>query len=258
LAVERNGRWVYTANYNNGTVAALPIQSDGSLGEASAFVQHNGGSVDRERQKGPHAHATVLSPDNRYMLVADLGLDQVLAYPIDSESGGINVREPIVTKVTPGSGPRHLVFRPDGKFVYVLGEMSCTVTSYKYNAQRATFEEPQTVSTLPDGFNGIKSGAEIAIRGNVLYASNRGPDTIAAFRIDPASGRLTPAGQTPTKGKTPRNFAIDPTGNWLLASNQDSDTVVPFKINPTNGALTPTGDPWPVSSPVCVVFSAVK
>jgi 6-phosphogluconolactonase len=257
LVVERNGRWVYTANYNNGSVAALPIQGDGSLGQASAFVQHSGSSVDSNRQKGPQAHATVLSPDNRYVLVADLGLDQVLAYPIDADSGGMNVREPVVTKVTPGSGPRHLAFRPDGKFVYVLGEMSCTVTSYKYNAQRGLLEDPQTVSTLPDGFNGTKSGAEIAIRGNTLYASNRGPDTIASFRIDPASGRLTAAGQTPTQGKTPRNFAIDPTGNWLVAANQDSETVVPFKIN-ANGALSPGGEPWAISGPVCVVFSSAK
>ena len=258
LVVERNGRWVYTANYNNGSVAALPIQSDGSLGEASAFVQHSGSSVNPQRQKGPHAHDTVLSPDNRYVMVADLGLDQVLAYPIDPDSGGINVREPVVTKVTPGMGPRHLVFRPDGKFVYVLGEMSCTVNAYKYTAQRAHLEEVQSISTLPEGYTGNKSGAEIAIRGNFLYASNRGPDSIAIFRIDSGTGRLTAAGHTPTQGKTPRNFAISPSGNWLLAANQDSESVVPFKINGSNGALTPSGDPWSVGSPVCVVFSAVK
>jgi 6-phosphogluconolactonase len=258
LVVEHNGRWVYTANYNNGSVAALPIHRDGSLGEASAVVQHAGSSVNPQRQKGPHAHDTVLSPDNRYLMVADLGLDEVLAYPIDPDSGGINVREPVVTKVTPGMGPRHMVFRQDGKFLYVNGEMSCTVNAYKYTPQRARLEEVQTISTLPSGFTGSKSGAEIAIHGNFLYASNRGHDSIATFRIDSASGHLTAIGHTPTQGKTPRNFAFTPDGNWLLAANQDSDNVVPFKVNGGTGALTPSGEPWSVGSPVCVVFSPVK
>ena len=138
IVVERQGRWAYTANYNNGSVAAFPIQPDGSLVEATVFAQHSGSSIDKSRQAGPHAHATVLSPDNRFLMVADLGLDQILAYPIDADSGGLNVRDVIVTKVTPGSGPRHLAFRGDGKFAYVLSEMAATVTSYKYNAQRAT------------------------------------------------------------------------------------------------------------------------
>ena len=258
LAVERGGRWVYVANYSSGSVAAFPIQSDGSLGEASAFAQHSGSSVNPQRQKGPHAHDTVLSPDNRFVLVADLGLDQILAYPIEADSGGMNVRDPIVNKMAAGSGPRHLVFRPDGKFVYVLSEMGCTVTSYKYSPQRALFEDPQAVSTLPEGYTGNKSGAEIAIRGNFLYASNRGHDSIATFRIDPASGHLSAAGHTATQGKTPRNFAIDPTGGYLIAANQDSDNVVLFRLDGRTGGLTPTGEVWNVGAPVCVAFSNVK
>jgi 6-phosphogluconolactonase len=257
LAVERGGRWAYTANYNSGSVAAFPIKPDGALGEATVFAQHSGSSV-TPRQKGPHAHSTVLSPDNRYVMVCDLGLDQVLSYPIEGDSGGLNVRDVVVTKAAPGSGPRHLVFRPDGKFVYVLGELNATVTCYKYTPQRALFEEPQSVSMLPEGYTGPKSGAEIAIRGNFLYASNRGHDSIAIFRIDPASGHLTPAGHTSTQGKTPRNFAIDPTGSFLLASNQDSDNIVLFRIDGRTGGLTPTGEIWNVASPVCTVFSNVK
>jgi 6-phosphogluconolactonase len=242
LVVERGGRWVYTANYNNGSIAALPVQSDGSLGEATVYAQHSGSSVNAERQKGPHAHATVLSPDNRWLFVADLGLDQVIAYPIEGDSGGLNVRDAIVLKMTPGSGPRHLAFRGDGKYVYVLGEMSSTVT----------------ISMLPDGYNGPKSGAEIAVRGAFLYASNRGHNSIATFKIDGATGHLTAAGHTPTQGKTPRNFAIDPTGGFLLAANQDSNNVVLFRVDGKSGALTPSGEVWSVDAPVCVAFSNVK
>jgi 6-phosphogluconolactonase len=258
LVVERGGRWVYTANYNNGSIAALPVQPDGSLGEATVFAQHSGSSVNPQRQKGPHAHATVLSPDNRYLFVADLGLDQVLAYPVEADSGGLNVRDAIVFKMAPGSGPRHLAFRPDGKYVYVLGEMSASVTGYRYTAQRPAFDDPQTLSMLPEGYSGNKSGAEIAIRGPFLYASNRGHDSIATFKIDPPTGHLALAGHTPTQGKTPRNFAVDPTGGYLLAANQDSNNVVLFRIDAKSGGLTPTGEVWSVDAPVCVVFSNVK
>ncbi len=257
VAVDRTGRWAYAANYNSGSVAAFPIKSDGSLGDASVFVQHTGSSVNPQRQKGPHAHNVVLSPDNRYLLVADLGLDQVLVYPVEGESGGFNSRDPAVVKLARGSGPRHIAFRPDGKFVYVLTEMANTVTCFRYGAARATFEEMQTISTLPEGYNGPHSGAEIAIRNGHLYASNRGQDSIAAFRIDPSTGTLTPAGHTPTQGKTPRNFAIDPTGGYLLAANQDSDSVVLFRID-SRGGLAPAGEEWDIGSPVCVAFSGVK
>jgi 6-phosphogluconolactonase len=257
IAVDRSGRWLFVANYNGGSVAAYSIQENGSIGEATAFSQHSGSSVS-PRQKGPHGHATVLTPDNRFVAVADLGLDEVLVYPIDPQAGGLATKDAGIAKLPPGSGPRHLVFRPDGKFVYVLNEINPSVTSFRYIPQRGAFEDPQTVSTLPEGYNGNKSGAEIAIRGNFLYTSNRGHDSIAIFKIDPASGRLTPAGHVPTQGKTPRNFAIDPTGQYLLAANQDSDNIVLFRIDGSTGGLTPTGEVWNVGSPVCVAFSVVK
>lgn len=258
VAVDRSGRWAYAANYNSGSVAAFPIKGDGSLGEASVFVQHTGSSVNPQRQRGPHAHEVVLSPDNRYLLVADLGLDQVLVYPVEGESGGFNSRDAAQVKLAPGSGPRHIAFRPDGKFVYVITEMANTVTAFRYGATRASFEEIQTISTLPAGYNGPHSGAEIAVHNGHLYASNRGQDSIAVFRIDPNTGTLTPGGHTPTQGKTPRNFAIDPTGGYLLAANQDSDSVVLFRIDGGTGGLVPAGETWDIGSPVCVAFSSVK
>jgi 6-phosphogluconolactonase len=258
LAIDRSGKWLFAANYNGGSVAAFPVREDGTVGEATVFAQHSGKSVNPQRQAGPHAHATVLSPDNRFVLVADLGMDEVLVYPIDHNAGGLAINDAGVVKLPPGSGPRHLVFRPDGKFVYVLNEITATVTTFRYIPQRGALEDPQTISMLPDGYNGPKSGAEIAIRGAFLYASNRGHDSIAIFHIDPATGRLTAAGHVATQGKTPRNFAIGPSGNYLLASNQDSDNIVMFRIDGRTGGLTPTGDVWNVGGPVCVVFSAVK
>jgi 6-phosphogluconolactonase len=260
LTTDRSGKFLFVANYDNGSVASFPIHDDGSLGEASAFIQHSGSSVNQQRQKGPHAHCTVMAPDNRYVFVADLGMDQVLGYRFDPQRGGMATDEPAITKLPPGSGPRHVAFRPDGRFLYVLGEMACTVTAYRYDAARGSTEEMQTVPTLPADFQGTKSGAEIAVHrsGNYLYASNRGHDTIAVFRIDLTSGKLTPGGNVPTRGKTPRAFSIDPTGTWLFAANQDSDNMSMFRIDLKTGGLNPVGDPVDVFSPVSVVFAATK
>jgi len=260
LTTDRSGRWLFAANYNTGSVAAFPIKEDGSLGDASAFVQHTGSSANPQRQKGPHAHSVTMSPDNHFVFAADLGLDQVLGYRFDPGRGGMATDDPTVTKIAPGSGPRHVAFRPDGRFLYVLNEMLCTITALRYDAAKGTTEELQTVPTIPADFTGNKSGAEIAVHrsGNYVFVSNRGHDTIATFRSDPTSGKLTLIGHTPTRGKTPRNFGIDPTGNWLFAANQDSDTMSLFRIDAKSGNLTPVGDPLEVFAPVCVVFSAIK
>ena len=260
LTTDRTGKWLYAANYGTGSVAAFPVHDDGSLGESSAFVQHTGSGANPQRQRGPHAHMTLMAPENRYVFVADLGLDQVLGYPVDANRGGMATDAPVITKIAPGSGPRHMAFRPDGKFLYVLNEILCTVTALRYDAMHGTTEEIQTIPTLPADFTGTKSTAEIAAHrnGNLLYASNRGHDTIAAFRIDSASGKLTLIGHTPTRGKTPRNFAIDPTGAWLFAANQDSDNMSVFRLDAKTGSLSPAGEPVEVFAPVCVVFAAAK
>jgi 6-phosphogluconolactonase len=257
LAVDKTGKWLFVANYNSGSVAAFPIHEDGSLGEASAFFQHAGSSVNKERQSGPHAHVVALSPDNRFVLVADLGLDRVFTYRIDSAKGGLAPNDPPFVKLAPGSGPRHVAFRPDAKFVYSLNEMLSTVTTFRYDASRGSLKELQTLSTLPKGWNGTSTTAEIVVHpnGRFVYTSNRGDDSIAIFRIDPSHGTLTFVDRTPTQGKTPRNFAIDPSGTFLLAANQDSGSVVTFRIDPKIGRLTPTGDVQNVPSPVCILFT---
>jgi 6-phosphogluconolactonase len=257
LELDRSGKWLFVANYGGGSVAAFPVHDDGTLGEASAFFQHAGASVNKARQSGPHAHETVVSPDNKFVLAADLGLDKVFTYRLDPAKGGLAPGEPPFAATAPGLGPRHLAFRPDGKFVYVLSEMLSSVTAFRYEARRGTLAEQQTLSTLPEGFSGDNSGAEIAAHpgGKFLYSSNRGDDSIAIFRIDAAKGTLTSAGRVSTQGKTPRGFAIDPAGRFLVAGNQNSGTVVVFRIDQQTGGLTPTGTVLQVGSPVSVVFS---
>jgi 6-phosphogluconolactonase len=257
---DRTGKWLFVANYNSGSIAALPVHEDGRLGEAATFVQHSGASADPQRQAGPHAHSVNISPDNRFLLVADLGLDEVLTYKFDATRGALIRNNPPFAKIAAGSGPRHLAFGPDEKFVYLLSEMKATVTTMAYNKSHGTLTGIQTLSTLPNDLSGPKSGAEIAVHpnGKFLYASNRGHESIAIFDIDPKKGTLTSGTWVATRGKSPRHFAIDPTGTFLFAANQDSNNVVVFRIDPKTGGLTPTGDVLEVGSPVCVVFAAVQ
>jgi len=257
LTVDRSGRHVLVANYTGGSVASLPIQADGSLGTASAFVQHRGSGPNRERQQGPHAHAVELDDANRHALVADLGLDQVLIYRFDAKTGALAPSRPPHASVAPGAGPRHLAFGRDGRRLYVLNEMALTVTVFRYD--RGRLSEEQTVSTLPEGTEPrpADSGAEIQVHpgGRFLYVSNRGPDTISAFAIDAATGLLSAVGHVPSGGRTPRSFCLDPTGRYLLAANQRSDSVVVYGIDPRTGRLAPTGQVLAVGAPVCLAFA---
>ena len=260
ISLDKTGKYVLVANYDGGSVAVFPLLDDGRLGKASAFVQHHGSSVNKERQEGPHAHYIQVSEDNRYAFAVDLGLDEVLTYRFDGRTGALTPNDPPFAKIKAGSGPRHLAFSADRKLVYVVNELGSTVTALAYQAERGTFREIGTVSTLPRDFSGENDTAEIAVdpTGKFLYASNRGHDSIAMFAMDPAKGTLTPAGQVSTKGKTPRNFAIDPTGEYLLAANQNSDGIVVFRIDRKTGGLTATGQEVKVPAPVCIVFVAAN
>jgi 6-phosphogluconolactonase len=259
VSVDKTGRNALTANYGGGSVAVLPIEKDGRLREASAFVQHTGSSVVRERQERPHAHSIDLSPDNRFALVADLGLDQVLVYRFDADKGSLAANDPAFARLHPGAGPRHLAFHPAGRFAYVINELASTVSVFAYAAESGTLKELQTVSTLPEGFAGRNSTAEIQVHpsGKFLYGSNRGHDSIAVFGIDSRKGTLKLIENTPTQGKTPRYFGLDPSGDYLFAANQNSGTVVIFRVDTPSGRLTATGQVLNVASPVCVRFVAL-
>jgi len=244
------------ANYSDGIAAAYRINQDGSLTEAISTYQHAGRGA-TQRQAGPHAHMAAVDPDNRFVWVADLGIDRIMAYKIHAAKGMVPNDPPFV-QITGGSGPRHLVFRRDSKFAWVINELAATVTVFSCDAAKGTMGHVQTISTLPPDYTGPRSGAEIRLHpsGMFLYASNRGHDSIAVYKVDLAKGTLTSAGYVPTGGKTPRGFAIDPTGSYLLAANQGSNNIVVFKIDPTTGNLTPTGETVEVGSPVDVLFAA--
>jgi len=254
IAVDRSGHYALVANYDGGSVAALRLMPNGKIGESTAFVQHKGSSVNHERQEAPHAHEVVMSPDNRFAIVVDLGIDEVLAYPFDAANGTLGAAR--IVKSEAGVGPRHVAFGADEKFVYVVNELSSTITAYSYDAQNGAMTSVQSISALPDGFKGTSTAAEIAVdpSGKFLYASNRGDDSIAVFAIDSAKGTLAPVQHISTQGKTPRNFAIEPTGMWLIAANQDSNSVVTFRIDKETGRLTASGQAVEVNSPSVVAF----
>ncbi|HXJ06227.1 MAG TPA: lactonase family protein [Candidatus Acidoferrum sp.] len=256
VSLDQTGAYVLVANYDSGSIASFPVHGDGSLGTASGFVQHSGTGPNKERQEGPHAHWIGTSPDNRFALAVDLGLDQVIVYGFDDSKGIFTPMLSGFAKVKPGSGPRHLAFHPNGKFAYVLSEMESSVTVFSYKAKTGSFSSLQTISALPEDYSGPKEAAEIAVHplGKFLYASNRGHDSIAAFAIDEKKGTLKSLGQVLTGGKTPRHFAIDPTGSYLLVENQESNNIVIFHIDLASGSLTPTGQTVDVPSPVCLMF----
>lgn len=258
VTVDKSGRVAMVANYGGGSVASLPIGADGKLAPAASAVQHLGKSANPQRQEGPHAHSINPSPDNRFAVAADLGLDKVLVYKLDPATGTLAANSPPSASVKPGAGPRHFAFHPSGKHAYVINEIDCTVTAFDYDAQRGVLTEIQTLSTLPEGEK-VEPGystAEVQVHpsGKFVYGSNRGHDTISVFAVDEATGKLRQVQNVSTEGKTPRGFGIDPSGKFLLAGNQDSHTITVFSIDPQTGELKSTGQKLEVGSPVCVKF----
>jgi 6-phosphogluconolactonase len=256
LVLDKNRRHVLVANYGGGSVAVFPVGTDGVLGEATDFHQHAGKSVNPRRQEGPHAHCVTFDPAGRFLFVCDLGLDKVMIYRYDAEQGKLSANEPAFASLKPGAGPRHMAFRPDGKFAYVINELDSTITAFAYDAASGTLRELQTVSTLPPGFDGSNSTAEIAVHpsGKFVYGSNRGHDSVAVFAIDQAAGTLTYVDARSTGGKTPRNFEIGPAGEQLIAANQNSDTLLVCRIDSSKGRLEPQSELVDAPSPVCVKF----
>ena len=256
VSIDHAGRNVLVANYGSGSASVIPIKTDGRLGEPTGFVQHEGSSVNPRRQKGPHAHSINVSPDNRFAFVADLGIDKIMIYRLDIEKGTIVASSPPFAKVKPGAGPRHFAFGPNGRYAYVINELDCTITAFAYESALGSLTEIQTVTTLPNGFEGSNSCAEVRVHpsGKFLYGSNRGHDSIVVYRVDPAKGMLTFVEHETADIKTPRNFNIDPTGKFCLVANQGKDSVVVFRIEKATGALEPTGHKVSVARPVCVRF----
>jgi 6-phosphogluconolactonase len=261
ISLDKTGKYVLVANYTSGNVVVFPVLANGKLGEHTALVTDAGAlGPNKERQEGPHAHWIGTSADNRYVFVVDLGLDEVLTYRFDAEKGTLTPGNPANIKIEGGTGPRHITFSADKKFAYTVDELNSTVTAYSFDAGKGAFSVLQTISTVPEGTTGRNETAEITIHpsGKFLYASNRGHDTIAAFRIDAANGKLTTAGEFPIEGKEPRNFMIDPTGGYVLVGDQLSDKIVVLRIDSATAALTSTGQSVAVPAPVDIVFVGVK
>jgi len=265
LAVAPSGAHLAVANYGGATFTLLPIAADGRLDPVSGTIRQAGSGPDRGRQEAPHPHAVAFDPAGRFLAAADLGTDQVRVFRIDPAGGLLPVSE---ATPAPGAGPRHLAFHPTLPLLYVINELDATITLFPYDGATGQLGAAvQSVSTLPAGFAGPRSTAEIAVHpsGRFLYGSNRGvegatdpvADSIAAFAVDPASGGLTPLGHATDGIDMPRHFALDPTGARLYACNQDTDSIVQFAVDGATGALTPTGQATATPTPVCLLFAGV-
>ncbi len=256
LAVDQTGKCLLVANYGSGSVAALPLENDGRLGDGGMSIQHRGSSTNAQRQTGPHAHFIAATSNNRFALVCDLGLDKVLVYRLDPKRARLAPNDPPGVSVAPGSGPRHLAFHPNGRFVYVLNELASTLDVFDYDQSSGTLKPLQTVRTLPEDFKGENSCAEIQVHpsGKFVYASNRGHNSIGVFSVDRKTGRLTAVEHTHSRGATPRHFILSPDGCWLTAENQDSNNIAVFKVDPKSGRLQPTGQEIALGAPACALF----
>ena len=256
LVVDATQHTLLVANYHTGIVAAIPLHADGTLGVPHA-IQHTGHSVDPTRQTSPHVHSVTLSPDGRFALVCDLGLDRIFTYRLDAAKAVLSPAEPPFVATAPGAGPRHFTFGADGRHAYAVTEMGSTVIAFDYDPANGALTSRQTLSTLPPDFMGTSSGAEIRLHpnGKFLYASNRGDDSIAVFAVAASTGLLTPVAVTPCGGKNPRNFSLSPDGAWLVCANQNSNSLTVFRVDPATGRLTPTGHTAEVPLPVCVLFA---
>jgi len=256
LAVDATGKMLIVANYMTGGVASFVIDKDGRLGNMASLMAAQGSSVNRERQEGPHAHEVVLSSDNHLAYVPDLGLDQIRIYQLDPANAKLTPHDPPSLKEEPGYGPRHLVFSRDGKYLYVVNELKSFITVFSGNESNGAFHPVQKISTVPENFNGENGPAEILMdrAGKFLYASNRGPGTIAVFAVDPGNGALRQVQIAETGATFPRGVELDPTGQYLFVGDQKANRFVLFRVDPNSGQITLTGEPIPVPSPVAFQF----
>jgi 6-phosphogluconolactonase len=257
VSVDRSGRVVLVANYDGGSVAMLPLQSDGALEAATSVIKHTGSGANKERQSEPHAHCIISNPSNHFVLAADLGADRVFVYRLDLDGNSLRHVEGADAVMRPGAGPRHLAFHPTLPLAYVACELDSTVATVRFDSTRGMLSLNDTRSTLPPGWKGENFPADIHVApsGRTLYASNRGHNSIAVFAIA-TDGTLSPSQHISTEGDWPRNFSIDPTGRWLLVANQKSNSIVVFARDNQTGRLTTTGQRLELPSPVCLRFRA--
>lgn len=257
IAVDATGRLLVLSFYHTGRIATVPVNADGTLAPPSGVIEHTGSSIDPDRQTSPHPHQAAFSPDNRHVFICDLGVDKIFNYRADLARATLTPAEPPFIAAKPGIGPRHLAFSPDGRHAFMISEMGATLTAYRYDSTTGTLEELDTQSTLPAGFRGENKSAAVRVHpnGRFVYASNRGPETLAAFAFDASSGKLSFIDSVPSGGAHPRDFALSPDGSSLIAAHQDSNTLTAFRVDPNTGRLTPLPAVANIPSPVCVLFA---
>lgn len=257
ISVDASGKWVLVANYMGGNVAVLPVEEGGVLGDAVSIVNHEGSSVNERRQEAPHAHSINMDPANRRAIVADLGIDRIMCYDLNGDTGALTPASTPFATVEPGAGPRHFAFHPSGEYAFVINELDSTISSLRYTPDTGEMTTLDTVSTLPANFEGNNSCADIHVSpdGRFVYGSNRGHNSIVIASFDDQTGALEVVGHESTRGETPRNFNLDPAGNFLLVANQNSDSIFVFRRNEESGLLTSTGQHIEAPEPVCLVFA---
>lgn len=256
ISIDQTGKTAFVSNYGGGSLAVLPIKADGMLGAPTDSVQNTGTGPNTGRQEKAHVHSATIAPDNRFVYVADLGTDKLHIYETDVKNSTVKPAQTPYATVKPGSGPRHFTFHPNGKFAYLVEELTSSVAVFGRDAKTGALTLlSDAIKTLPTDFSGQNTSADIHVdpSGRFLYQSNRGRNRLAIFSIG-TDGKLTSLGDEPTMGKTPRNFMIDPKGEFIFVAHQDSDNITIFKRDQQTGKLTYTGQSVNVPAPVCVVM----
>ena len=265
ISLDQTGKYVMVASFGSGSATVFRLNGDGSVGAQTALVQHTGHGANPVFQSGPRAHTIAASADNRFVVVADFGIDKLMVYKFDAATGSLTPNDPPFAKINPGgAGPRRFIFGPGGKFGYVVSEMSGIVNVFTWDAKKGVLTEIQAAPTMSEHFNDDANAAglnpfhsaEMVIHpsGKFLYESNRGPDTISVLAIDPNKGTLKPIQEVSSRGLMPRSFNIDPSGGYLLAAGEVSDDVVVFHIDAGTGRIIPTREVARVETPVCILF----
>lgn len=254
VSLDSKGRFAYVSNYGGGNLAVYPVNKDGSLDKPSDVVQHEGGSVNQNRQTAPHMHSIIPTRNGKFIYASDLGIDKIMIYKVNHKTGKLSAAQSPFIESTPGSGPRHFALHPGGNLAFSAEELSSTIASFKVNKSTGALKQVARVNMLPDDFNGNNSAADIHVSpdGKFVYASNRGHDSLVIYAIDPDSGKLTFAGHEGTRGEHPRNFCIDNKGAYIFVANRDNDNVVVFKRDTASGKLTYTGEEASIPAAVCI------
>ena len=258
VETDKTGKWVFAGNYSSGSLSVFPVEETGRLFPAGSVIQHTGFGKSLQRQQAPHVHCTLISPDNKFLFVPDLGIDKVMIYQFDTHTGKLTTGKQSFVASEPGSGPRHFTFHPNNKYGYLIEELSGTVVAHKY--KKGKLKRIQRISTMPAGDTSFAGSADIHVSpdGKFLYASNRSnSNTIAIYSIN-NKGKLTLISHQSTLGKGPRNFNFDPSGTFLLTGNQNSDEIVIFKRDTLTGLLSDTGKRIAVGKPVCIKWITMQ